>query len=265
MGKYLLFLSNRLQTVLQYRVGFLMMIVTNVFLILAKYFLWQAMYSAEGKLQIAGFSLDEMVLYVLVSSLVYLLIQTNIEHEIAREVMQGEIAVNLIRPVNYLLQKFFISLAYFITNFLFVVVPLILLATIFFPFGSILSYHWIPLSVGILLAFVINFFFSAFSGLIAFWTTNTWGFQMLKLSLISFLSGWIIPLDFFPEYLAKIASILPFKSLVYDPVMIFLGKAGDFNAVAILLLKQGIWLALFSAFGLLMWNRGIRKISILGG
>ena len=75
-----------------------------------------------------------------------------------------------------------------------------------------------------MLAYLINFFFNICFGFIAFVIKYLWGANMMKNCIVGFLSGAIIPLSFLPETLGRIFMILPFASLNYTPVMIYMGK-----------------------------------------
>ena len=60
--------------------------------------------------------------------------------------------------------------------------------------------------------------------MVAFFTTYIFGMLMAKEALLSFLTGQLIPLSFFPPLVQRIFDFLPFSSMVYTPVMIYLGK-----------------------------------------
>lgn len=78
--------------------------------------------------------------------------------------------------------------------------------------------------VSLTLAYLINFFFNICFGFTAFVFKNLWGSNLLKTSIVAFMSGSMIPLAFFPKVVSAILSLLPFSSLIYTPVMIIVGK-----------------------------------------
>jgi ABC-2 type transport system permease protein len=54
--------------------------------------------------------------------------------------------------------------------------------------------------------------------------------------MVNFLSGSMIPLDFLPKIFADPIKLMPFASISYTPVMIFMGKYSGmtvFNAMAL--------------------------------
>ena len=60
------------------------------------------------------------------------------------------------------------------------------------------------------LAYLINFFFNICFGFSAFVFKNFWGSNLLKTSIVAFMSGSLIPLAFFPKVVSAILSFLPF-------------------------------------------------------
>ena len=60
------------------------------------------------------------------------------------------------------------------------------------------------------LAYLINFFFNICFGFSAFVFKNLWGSNLLKTSIVAFMSGSLIPLAFFPKIVSDILSFLPF-------------------------------------------------------
>ena len=60
------------------------------------------------------------------------------------------------------------------------------------------------------IAYLINFFFNICFGFSAFVFKNLWGSNLLKTSIVAFMSGSLIPLAFFPKVVSDILSFLPF-------------------------------------------------------
>ena len=104
------------------------------------------------------------------------------------------------------------------------------------------------------LAYLINFFFNICFGFSAFVFKNLWGSNLLKTSIVAFMSGSLIPLAFFPKVVSAILSFLPFSSLIYTPVMIIVGKY-DASQILQALLLQFFWLIVMVGLSQLIWKR----------
>src|SRR5262249_53297243 len=96
------------------------------------------------------------------------------------------------------------------------------------------------------------------------WTLSADGAVMLATTAVSFLSGMIVPLPFFPERLRAVIEWLPFAGLVDLPFRIYLGAIppGDF---ALVLGRQLAWTLALIALGRWLLGRGIRRIVVQGG
>ena len=100
--------------------------------------------------------------------------------------------------------------------------------------------------------------------MIAFFTSYIFGLLMVKEALLSFLTGQLIPLSFFPPVIQQIFDYLPFSSMIYTPVMIYLGKYSG-NELIFVLARQGIWVILLYGIGSIIWSRVVKRLVVLGG
>lgn len=118
--------------------------------------------------------------------------------------------------------------------------------------------------VSCILSFLIYILFDFCFGMIAFITTYIFGLAIIKNAVLSFLTGQLIPLTFFPNEMQKIFEFLPFSSMNYVPVMIYLGKYNS-KDLAFALARQGIWVVILYVLGGLMWKRVTKRLIVLGG
>lgn len=175
--------------------------------------------------------------------------------------------MKLIHPINYRTEVLFRVLGQNIYNVLFTGVPVFVLVSSVRYFSHGIPPDAVNLSCFLLsciLGFFMYFYFNFIFGLSAFFITNVWGMHMLKGAIISFLSGMMIPVGFFPQWLQKILSFMPFNSLVYTPVMIYLGKY-EGPALLSVLLIQLVWLIIFAVLGAFFWKRAVKRLTISGG
>ena len=98
----------------------------------------------------------------------------------------------------------------------------------------------------------------------SFFFKNLWGTTLIKESIISFLSGSTIPLAFLPAGLATVLNFLPFASLAYTPVMIYMGMYSLGEIFGYLSL-QVFWLFVMMGLSKLIWNSAMKHLSIQGG
>lgn len=261
--RYHLFSLHGLQALLVYRTGFALAIVTGAISLLAQLYLWRAIYA--GNAVLAGYTLAEMTTYVLLANLLYLTLDNRADHEIAGDIMRGDIAIHFVRPVNYPLLKFFTSLPVSLTNFALVGLPLCAAGALLFGLRAPSPVDGALFCVSAALSLLVSFLINALVGAVAFGTTNIWGVQMIKTALVGILSGYLIPLSFFGDTLQRIGALLPFRQMVAAPLALFLGKYEGAAGALSILVQQALWVALLSLLCALLWRHLARRLEVLGG
>ncbi|MET3292101.1 UNVERIFIED_CONTAM: ABC-type uncharacterized transport system permease subunit [Brevibacillus sp. OAP136] len=104
MGKlYAELIRMRFLTLLAYRVNYYSGIIIYGLNIGAYYFLWSAIYGDQPNL--AGLSVAQMTSYVAIAWMSRAFYFNNIDQEIAQDVRDGKVAIEMIRPYNYLSVK----------------------------------------------------------------------------------------------------------------------------------------------------------------
>jgi ABC-2 type transport system permease protein len=119
--------------------------------------------------------------------------------------------------------------------------------------------------VSLLLAFLVSFSFDYFIGLLAFYTESTWGLSMTKEILVAVLSGALVPLQFFPDFLQKVLLLLPFQAIYYTPLMMVSKPDVGWETLAPMLAGQLFWaLSLFVATRV-FYNQAVKVLRVSGG
>lgn len=262
------FARGVIQTIMSYRVNFFMFVFGNLIRTFVLYYLWKAVFISSSNASLNGFTLNEMIIYIFMSSITAGTIATGTDHDIGHEVRDGSIAMNLIKPINYQVRMLYMSLGGFVYQFVFILIPVWvgLLAVRYFTIGELPPDIWtiILYMFSMILGFLVNYLMNFCYGLLAFYVTNMWGISHLKDAALLFFSGQLIPIAFFPLVLQKVMQFFPFSSLNYIPVMIYIKKV---TGVALLqsLGVQVLWIVLLYLLSKWMWNRAVNKLVILGG
>ena len=81
---------------------------------------------------------------------------------------------------------------------------------------------------------------------------------------IGFFSGSFVPLWFFPEIVGSISEWLPFKGIFFNPISVFLMKLEPLTVYQEIF-KQTIWVAALALICYMIWQRGIKKLTVQGG
>lgn len=265
---YWTFALNQIKSNFVYKGRFYLFIIRKFLGMFIYYYLWMAVYAGTSSGSIGGFTRGEMVLYVFLSYTVSDIVMVGISSEIGKDVLDGSVALNLVKPVNYRLYLTFQSLGVMIYR---VVVP-----SVFIWIG--LEIYKVtelgmpvirPLSllcflVSMLLSFFVYVFFDYCFGMLAFVTTYIFGMNIMKNAALNLLSGKLAPVSFFPPVIQEIFSFLPFTAMTYVPVMIYLGKYPGAEVLG-QLGKQAFWAVALYLAGSLLWKKIEKRIVVLGG
>ena len=206
-----------------------------------------------------------MLTYVSVGWIIRSFYTNTIDQEMAYEVIDGRIAMDLIKPVS--IQWMWISaidgrvgfppdsadaadrarrLFYFPdarTGF----------ARAFYIFlASVLGSFFLMGAIG----FLIGTCAIPLKSILALVRAKQW--------LIELLSGLLLPMSFFPDSIRKVMAWLPFEHIAYTPLQIYLGNLDHAQALQALGI-QWLWVVVLLVLAHLWWNRCLGSMSIHGG
>jgi len=278
LRRYLPFTRSVMLGAVQYRFRFIFWLLFEFLYIIIAYFLWKGVYEARAVAEggtfdviaIGGYTFAAMILYVFLEKIVGSLTALAAENFIDDDIHGGNIALRLIKPIDYRAQLFAQSLGY-------ASVAAIVFASAF-AIGMLFVSRYVALPfvadvpsillgiVSILFGGIIYFLTSFLFGMIIFFTLNSFGMWQLKGAIERLLAGSLIPIALFPDWLKGVSAFLPFAQTRYVPITFFLGQYnGDvFSALAILGV-QAIWIVIMYAASTLAWKGAVRRVVVSGG
>lgn len=265
---YVPFLANEFKRNLAYKGSFYLMILCSIFAPFISYYLWMAIYGSAGGGMLGGLTRAEMVVYVFMTYVTARVVNVDISKEISRDVREGAVVMTLIKPLDYrmtLISKAMGGALYaFFAPAVFVWIGLEIYKVAVLGMGVTPLSDCLAYLVSMVMSFFIYVLFDFCFGMVAFVTTYMFGMNMAKEAILGFLSGQLIPISFFPEALQRIFDFLPFSSMIYTPVMVYLGKYQGME-LALVLGRQLLWVVLLYALGTFLWSRITRRLIVLGG
>jgi ABC-2 type transport system permease protein len=243
-----------------YRAEFLIwMFSTNMPLVMLA--IWAAVARAGP---VGAYTQKGFAAYYLATLLVRLLTGSWVVWEMTMEIRQGTLALRLLRPLHPLL-------AYSAENLAAVplrgVIAVPVVAIVLFTLREQLSHDpvlWLILIPAMFGAWLLTFLVMALIGTLGLWFESATSLFEAWLGISAILSGYLVPLDLFPEAVRKIALVLPFRFLLSFPVELVLGRADRAQALQLL---AGQWA--YAAVALLathaVWRAGLRRYAAYGG
>lgn len=236
--------------------------VSVVLRILIMFYFWNAVYANQSSIQ--ELSLQEMLTYVIIAMFVQGFV-SGAGNELAQEIKQGQIAIELMRPYDYLFKMIFMDFGQKASFLIRETIPMALIAFLFVKISPPDSAEELILFlISTALGIWIGTFFDMLIGILAFWTVNVWGVRVLKEGVITFFSGALIPLTLFPDWLERGMLFLPFQAMVFTPVSLYTGLINGTDAWAAIGI-QLFWTAALFILLKVLWNLAVRKVTIFGG
>jgi ABC-2 type transport system permease protein len=254
-----------LQSNIVYRWNFAFRGVFSLFHLVIVFTLWGAAYA--GQTRIGGFSLGQTLTYfVLLLVLQFFIGAFTEDYQISEEIRNGLINQFLLKPINYFCYRFSIFMAARVVSGALVVLPLALALPFIYHYLTLPTEAW-RLWLGlpaVAMSGVIQFSIAFCFGLMSFWFLEIQSFVILSYAVETLLGGQVFPLDLMPAGLFRLSQFLPYYYQMYFPAAIFTGRI-DLPHTLEGLMIQGGWVIVLLALAHLLWSRGLRRYTAVGG
>jgi ABC-2 type transport system permease protein len=185
--------------------------------------------------------------------------------EIVRSVYSGQVGADLLKPMSYFGWWMAQDLGRSAVNLVVRGFPIMLFYALVFDLtvpGS--AGQWTALALSIFLAWMTSYAWRFLINLSAFWSPNAIGFCRLFYSISWFMSGFFMPLSFFPDWFQRLCYLTPFPQMINTPIEIFLGQLGPAETIQALT-TQASWIIALFIMGQLALAAGVRRLVIQGG
>lgn len=271
MRIYLEFIKNAFQTSIAYRLNVFLHLVGRILLLFIQVSIWRALYggAAEVNSNLGMVSLSQMITYSIVSVAISIFAGTSIITnpvfiKVEEGIKSGQIAMDLIKPLNFRNYLFAESIGVKVFKLLFELIPLLVIGSSLF---GILIPHWPNLILFVItlgIALIIHFLITYLMALLGFWYLDAWHLGKFMEDLVYVMSGALVPLWFFPDFLARISEFLPFRLVYYTPIAIFLEKITVQESLGVIG-QQLLWVGILYLLVQLIWSRAVNKLVVQGG
>jgi len=256
-------LKLQLLNALAYRFEYISSIGRNLLFVLGSVFLWRTAYRGIG--QVAGVTEEQMITYAVVGVLMSACFVVRIDSVLFAKVRHGEIALDLIRPVNLMWYWMTEDVGRALAAVTQYALPILLLSLFFvappLPAGVAAFLLFVPSCA---LSFLLLWQLGALVGMTAFSVTDFGNVGSVKNSVIFALSGRLVPMWLFPDAMAEISRWLPFQYTYQAPLEIYIGRIPAGEAFRILGV-QAVWVIALTALASIAWKRAQRRVFVQGG
>ena len=261
--KYLYVVKTQIIKSLTYEFNVYGNIIMQTIIMITSVCFWKALYKGRGA--VGGVDADNMMTYVIMSSLLSVLFITNVERRIETSVEKGTVAADLMKPINIFGVYFSEDIGNITALFFQNMIPILIIGSLMIKVPVMADIRDLPLFIiSAAESFLINWLIAALFGMIAFSAVNIDALIQVKKHLLRLLSGSIIPIWFFPSGVSKVLGSLPFVYIYQLPLSIYIGK-GDRSQQMSQMRIQFLWLVILSGVFLYAQSRVTRKVMVQGG
>lgn len=235
----------------------------TIFGLIRAYITVGAIGAAGGTL--AGYDAKAGITYAFLAQALIAPVNIFTWNELALRVRTGDVAVDLARPVDPQLAYLASDLGRAAYSIIPRGLPPMLVGGLVFGLAMpAAAPPYLLGAISLLLAVMVSFACRWLANLAAFWLLDLRGVMMIYVLASGLLSGHLLPVHWFPSWLAAIANATPFPSIIQTPIDIVTGRADGVDALALIGVQLG-WLVVALIAGRLVFAAGTRKLVVQGG
>ncbi len=251
------------QRQLAYRAANLNGLVTNICFGYLRAVVFVAVF--QNQTTVAGYDVGQTITYTWLTQALIMVVALWNWWDVEQTIRTGDVVSDLAKPFSYLgfwLARDYGRAYYFV---LFRAAPILLVGQLTYGVSWPTSpWTWLAFAISVVLAIATSFAWRFALNLSAFWTTDTRGLGNLATSVILVLSGFAVPLPFFPSAVRDVLTLLPFAGIIQVPCDVFLGRlAGPDLLLAVA--RQALWTIALLAGAQLLVGRATRRVVVQGG
>ncbi len=231
LAPYLEFSRIGFVNILAFRLRYYTGILTYLINVTVYYFIWSAVYKPQGvhagvaSINMGGYNLPQMLTYVSVGWILRSFYWNTIDQEMAYEVIEGKIAMDLIKPVSVQWMWIWRAMGESAFRLAMLTAPTAILIMLIFPVLRPASWSGFAMFlVGAVGSFLLMGAINFMIGTCAIPLKSILALIRAKYWLIELLSGLLVPITMFPKVLQKVMALLPFEHIAFTPLQIYLGK-----------------------------------------
>lgn len=188
--------------------------------------------------------------------------------ELTQTIMKGDVAYQLVRPVDQYWYWFARALAQKVMGCLLRAVPMLFFALLL-PKGIGLALpksflHLALCLMSLSLGFIVVSAVATISNGLIIRTLDNRGVTAALNLIMIFLSGNIIPLNMFPDSWQRLNAFNPFAQIIDTPIQLYTG-AYVLREIPGQMLIQCLWIVALVALGRYIWTRNLTRVIVQGG
>jgi ABC-2 type transport system permease protein len=224
-------------------------------------FVWSA--AAKGE-AVGGITRGEFAAYYLALILVNQLTYSQTNWTVGDVIRSGDLNAWLLRPMLPLFHAVSSEIAGKVVYMSFVIPVTAVLSVVLRPSWSISLESALAFVPALVFAWALRFFWGYWLALLAFWATRADALLAAQDALVFLLGGQVAPAALLPGATRALAALMPFRYMLGFPVEVLTGQL-DRHGLLLGFAVQGTWLTVALLLSGIMWRKGLRHYTAVGG
>ncbi|MBD3280929.1 hypothetical protein GF389_05415 [Candidatus Dojkabacteria bacterium] len=219
MRKYLHLIKISFINTLDYRQELVTNFAISILIFAPMAIFWRAVFETQD--EVKGFTFPEIIQYYIILNILLDIVDSQFAFKMIKDVLKGQISNLLLKPVQIKPWMFFYEIGQMLPL---IIVKLIVFGVFFEVFIGEFPVDPLNLLFALLIlpiSFTINANIYFVMGSISFWVGEVKGLIYGLRRVIIFLSGGLVPVVFFPDFLREVLVYLPFRYTFQFPLEIF--------------------------------------------
>ena len=266
MRKYLYGFKMYFLGSFHYRFNTIILLIFSNLATLIQILFWILIYDGDMEKTLNGYTLSNIITYYFVGGIFFQSFVFGSGDYYNNMIKGGSFGLMLLKPYNISMTVYFKRFAEGITEML----PQTLLVIVSAPFiGKYLTWNLNLTNTAFLILFLIistissHLLYSNY-GYVAFWLENSQRVIWLMGGFFNLLTGYFIPLDFFPKWMIPILERLPCAAWGYLPRKIYLGLFEPSELIELAVI-HALWIVILWRVNKIIFSIGLKKYSSVGG
>jgi len=224
-------------------------------------FILMAIWMNASDIVTQGFSPIDFARYFLAVFITHQLISVWVIWDFEQDVVTGQLSPYLLQPMDPVWRYLAAHISERLSRLPFLITLVIIFFTLYPKAFWLLSLkEMLVFLLAAHLAFLVRFFIQYSLSMLAFWMERVVALEEVHYLAFLFLSGYVAPLELFPESVRKFIMLTPFPYMVSFPVNVLLGREISPSGFVVL----GGWFLLFFLLNRLLWRLGLKRYSAMG-
>ena len=242
---------------------FFTLTILNAATVFVFFLIWRSILA--DKSEILGYTLPSLITYYTITYLAkYLTVSGQVAKILSEGIHAGKLSFFLIKPISFNSYAFIKTLTEKIIKSITPAIIVIFLTIFFNQFFLAPSItNFILFLISLIFASLINYFIYALIGACAFWIIKISGLRSILGRLIDILNGSLFPLDFLPATFTKFTYWLPFRSMHYLPVSLYINRTSATEGLPQIGI-QIIWVIILYYLYKQVWKKGVKHYDAVG-